>query len=333
MTGSGDRRWDDRVAGVMLGTAVGDALGAGYEYGSAPLGPEGSQMIGGGLGGFAPGQWTDDTSMAWCVLDVAASGRGLLTDEALSEVARNFGRWYDSGPPDIGNQTAAVLRAAGPAPTAAAAREAAEEHFRRSHHSAGNGSLMRTAPVALAHLGDTGAIVRAATAVSDLTHSDPRTAQACVLWSSAIDRAVREQVLDLRGGLVHLDGPDRDYWEACIDEAEQGPPERFRRNGWVVTALQSAWSAIRHTPIPAADPGRHLADSLVTAIGIGGDTDTVAAIAGGLLGARWGASAVPAQWRDICHGYPGLTGEDLVELAHAAAVGDVGTVVGRDTRR
>ena len=101
-----------------------------------------------------------------------------------------------------------------------------------------------------------------------------------------------------------------------------------------MTALQAAWSAIHRTPIPAADSGRHLADSLVTAIGSGGDTDTVAAIAGGLLGARWGASAVPAQWRDICHGYPGLTGEDLVELAYAAAaVGDVGTVAGRDTDR
>src|SRR5690606_33955351 len=172
---------------------------------------------------------------------------------------------------------------------------------------------------ALAHLGDPVAVARAAAGVSDLTHSDPRTGQACVLWSLAIDRAVREQVLDLRGGLEHLDEPDREYWAACIDEAEQGPPERFRRNGWVVTALQSAWSAIHHTPIPAADPGRHLADSLVTAIGIGGDTDTVAAIAGGLLGARWGATAVPAQWRSMCHGYLGLTGDDLVALAHATA--------------
>src|SRR5699024_12584238 len=82
---------------------------------------------------------------------------------------------------------------------------------------------------------------------------------------------------------------------------------------------QSAWSEIHTTPIPAADPGRHLADSLVTAIGIGGDTDTVAAIAGGLLGARWGATAVPAQWQSMCHGYPGLTGDGLVALAHAGA--------------
>ncbi|MFN3338528.1 MAG: ADP-ribosylglycohydrolase family protein [Dietzia sp.] len=309
----------DRVAGVVLGTAVGDALGAGYEFGSAPLGPDGPRMIGGGLGGFAPGEWTDDTSMTWCVLDVAASMGALISDEALTEVARNFRGWYDSGPPDIGVQTRQVLRAAGPAPTAAGCSSVAAAHFAGNSRSAGNGSLMRTAPVALAHLGDTRAIVRAATAVSGLTHADPRTGQACVLWSLAIDRAIREQVLDIRSGLGELDEPDRLFWADRIAEAEQGPPTRFTPNGWVVTALQAAWSSIHRTPVPAGDPGRHLADSLVTAIGIGNDTDTVAAIAGGLLGARWGAGAVPSEWLRICHGYPGLTGQDLIDLAHAAA--------------
>lgn len=311
----------DRVAGVMLGTAVGDALGAGYEYGSAPLGPDGPQMIGGGLGGFAPGEWTDDTSMAWCVLEVAATGGGLESERALTAVARNFRAWYDSGPADIGIQTRQVLGAAGPDPTATECVSAAADHLARNERSAGNGSLMRTAPVAVAHLGDTEAIIRAATAVSALTHADPRTGQACVLWSLAIDRAVREKVLDLRSGLASLDDEARAYWTDRIDEAEQGPPGRFTPNGWVVTALQAAWAAIHHTPVPGEDPGRHLADSLVAAVGIGDDTDTVAAIAGGLLGARWGALAVPAEWRQISHGYPGLTGEDLVAAAHSAAVG------------
>jgi len=178
---------------------------------------------------------------------------------------------------------------------------------------------MRTAPVAVAHLGDTEAIVRAATAVSALTHADPRTGEACVLWSLAIDRAVRDEVLYLRSGLIELDDEARGYWTDRIDEAEQGPPGRFTPNGWVVTALQAAWSAIHHTAIPQGDPGRHLADSLVAAVRIGNDTDTVAAIAGGLLGARWGAAAVPADWRRISHGYPGLTGDDLIALAHSAA--------------
>lgn len=316
---NGSQALRDRVAGVMVGTAVGDALGAGYEFGSARLGPGGPDMIGGGLGGFAPGEWTDDTTMAWCVLDVAARGRGLVQEDALDAVARRFRRWYDSGPSDIGNQTAAVLRHGGPDPTAARLRAAATDYAAARAHSGGNGSLMRTAPVALAHPGCPEEIARAATAVSELTHADPRAGQACVLWSLAIDRAVREEVLDIRSGLELLDGEARTYWVDRIDEAEQGPPSRFNPNGWVVAALQAAWSAIRHTPVPAHDPGRHLADALATAIGIGNDTDTVAAIAGGLLGARWGASAIPARWRGICHGYPGLAAGDLAVLAEAAA--------------
>ncbi|MDN5746304.1 MAG: ADP-ribosylglycohydrolase family protein, partial [Nocardioidaceae bacterium] len=57
----------DRACGVLLASAAGDAFGAGYEFGSAPLGPDGPAMIGGGLGNFAPGEWTDDTSMTWAI--------------------------------------------------------------------------------------------------------------------------------------------------------------------------------------------------------------------------------------------------------------------------
>ncbi|MGX1768611.1 ADP-ribosylglycohydrolase family protein [Dietzia sp. NPDC055343] len=226
----------DRVAGVMIGTAVGDALGAGYEFGSAPLGPGGPDMIGGGLGGFAPGQWTDDTTMAWCVLDAASRGDGLLAEGALTTIARHFRRWYDSGPSDIGNQTRAVLHAAGSEPTAAAVREAAVRFSARHERSAGNGSLMRTAPVALAHLGDREAIARAATEVSALTHADPSAGQACLLWSLAIDRAVRERVFDIRSGLAFLDDDEaRSIWASRIGVARRalgclGVPDPMARD-------------------------------------------------------------------------------------------------------
>ena len=77
----------DRACGAVLGSAAGDALGAGYEFGCATVGPEGPRMIGGGLGDFEPGEWTDDTSMTWCVLDVAASGVDLRSAEGLDAVA------------------------------------------------------------------------------------------------------------------------------------------------------------------------------------------------------------------------------------------------------
>ncbi|HSV39248.1 MAG TPA: ADP-ribosylglycohydrolase family protein [Nocardioidaceae bacterium] len=298
----------DRACGAVLGSAVGDALGAAYEFGSATVGPEGPQMLGGGLGGFAPGEWTDDTTMAWCILDVAAAGVDLRSEEGLTEIARRFRDWYDSDPPDIGNQTRLVLGAA--APTGAALTAAAYDLHVRTGHTAGNGSLMRAAPVALPLLEDPLAVAEAARLVGALTHYDPRAQEACVLWSLAIRHAILHAALDVRAGLAYLSAEASAYWTERLDEAESSSPGRFRPNGWVVTALQAAWSSITH--------GEGLVDTLAIAIGIGDDTDTVAAIAGGLHGARWGASAVPAEWRGMLHGYPGITGERLVGLAEQA---------------
>jgi hypothetical protein len=89
--------------------------------------------------------------------------------------------------------------------------------------------------------------------------------------------------------------------------------------------MQGAWSAIRRTPVPGDDPGggsfaaQHFQRALEAAVRGGRDTDTVAAIAGGLLGARWGASAAPMAWQRILHGWPGLRGRDLIALALCSA--------------
>ncbi|GAB3863190.1 hypothetical protein GCM10028801_30230 [Nocardioides maradonensis] len=299
----------DRAVGVLLGSACGDALGAGYEFGVATPGPEGPRMIGGGLGGFAPGEWTDDTSMAVVIAEVAATGADLRTPEGLDAIAAGFRRWYDGGPADIGIQTRQVLHAAGPAPSGAGLAAAATAIHEKYRQSGGNGSLMRTAPVALAYLDDPVGLVDAAMAVSALTHHDPQAGEACVLWCLAIRHAVLEGALDLWAGLDALPEASRDFWALRLLGAQTDPPKTFRPNGYVVTALQAAWSAIHQTP------GSGFEDSLTTAILIGDDTDTVAAIAGALLGARWGAGAVPVEWRDLLHGWPGLRADDVVRLA------------------
>src|SRR4051794_17076574 len=143
----------DRACGVLLGTAAGDALGAGYEFArvAADLVPE---MIGGGLGDFAPGEWTDDTSQAVAIARVAATGADLRTPEALTQIARGFADWYAGGPADVGIQTSAVLSRAGRNPRGVEMTEAARTVHDRTGRSAGNGSLMRTGPVGLAYLGD-----------------------------------------------------------------------------------------------------------------------------------------------------------------------------------
>ena len=297
----------DRIAGTLLGLAAGDALGAGYEFGPGPKDP---QMVGGGSFGWAPGEWTDDTQMAICIAEETATGT--LDPTAVGD---RFLGWLAGGPTDVGISTRAVLSAAS---SGADLAEAAADYLAaHPNGGAGNGSLMRTAPVALAHLGDDAAIAADARAVSDLTHGDPRAGDACVLWCIAIDRAVREQRLDgIHDGLALLPADRRDAWAATIADAEVRPPGAFVPNGFVVTALQAAHAAVTQTPVPAGvDACRHLTEALRTAVRIGGDTDTVAAIAGALLGARWGASALPFAWRRLLHGWPGYRAPDLVRLA------------------
>ena len=306
---------NDRAGGVLLGAACGDALGVPYEFAAPPPAGQVPRMIGGGLGPYAPGEYSDDTQMAVCIAEVAATGADLREPAALDRIAANFVRWRAEGASDVGIQTSRVLAAINGHELAGlgeAARRAARALHEETGRSAGNGSLMRTGVVALAYLGDPLAMVRAARAVSELTHFDVLAGDGCVLWCAAIQRAVLDGTFaGLREGLDLIPAERRDRWAGWIDEAERHPPAHFPNNGFVVTALQAAWSAISGTPEPAGD---HLRNALYAAVGAGNDTDTVAAIAGALLGARWGASGVPQQWRDVVHGWERKRAADLITL-------------------
>src|SRR5882724_11695836 len=158
----------DRARGVLLATAAGDALGAGYEFGPPLPDDAPVAMKGGGTLGWAPGEWTDDTSMALAIAEVAAA-----------------------------------------------------DLHQRTGHTAGNGSLMRTAPVALAYLGDPSGLTEAAAAVSALTHHDPEAGEACVLWCHASRHAVLTGDLDARAGLEPLRNGSRRVWAQRLEEAER----------------------------------------------------------------------------------------------------------------
>ena len=314
--------YNDRVEGVLLGAAAGDALGAPYEFGP-PRGPElDVAMVGGGI--WERGEWTDDTAMAIAIAEVAATGADLLDTSAQDAIVT---RWYgwSRNAKDVGIQTGSVLRAAARNCQITTERARAESALLHAHsgRTAGNGSLMRTAPVALAYLDDEDTMVAAARAISELTHYDPEAGGACVLWCCAIRHAVHTGQLDVRIGLRHIDADRRELWSSRLDTAEASRPADFPNNGWVVEALQAAWCAIATTPIPADYSGAgvfradHLRLALDAAVRSGNDTDTVAAIAGALLGAAHGASAVPLEWRILLHGWPGITAHDLVNLASA----------------
>jgi ADP-ribosylglycohydrolase len=263
--------------------------------------------------------------MAIAIAEVAATGADLRGVGAQDQIVARWVGWSRTAP-DVGIQTSKVLGQVldgGVAGAAAAALAASADLHERTGHTAGNGSLMRTAPVALAYLDDPDGLAEAAMAVSALTHCDRSAGEACVLWCLAIRHAVLTGELDACAGLGYLPARTVDVWAARLVEAEKSRPSDFSNNGWVVEALQAAWCAIAtaNPPRPGDGPqgsasqADHLRLALESAVRGGRDADTVAAIAGGLAGAAHGASAVPAQWRSAIHGWPGYQASDLIRLA------------------
>ncbi|WP_439690579.1 ADP-ribosylglycohydrolase family protein [Curtobacterium sp. SP.BCp] len=303
----------DRAIGAVLGSAAGDALGAGYEFRPAVPEPTPIRMAGGGSFGWAPGEWTDDTSMAVPILRTLARGGDPASEPALDGLVAAWADWARTAP-DVGIQTRNVLTGLEER-TAECARVAARQEHKYKGRSAGNGSLMRTAALVLGYL--TGAVdeelrlAEAARAISDLTHYESDAGDACVLWCVAIRKAVLTGELDVMAGLDLLDLDKRRTWVDRIVTAEHSKPVDFTdSNGWVVSAFQAAYAAVRKST--------SLEDALVRAVRTGNDTDTVAAIAGALAGALYGVSALSTEWRELLHGWPALRADDLVALSEQA---------------
>jgi ADP-ribosyl-[dinitrogen reductase] hydrolase len=271
---------DDRARGALLGLAVGDALGAALEWLSpdqitARYGGPLRDMVASHL--WQRGEWTDDTAMALALADSLDERGGYDVDDVFARYAL----WARSGPTDIGTTVARALRHARSAADSAAAATA--HHEESGGRSAGNGSLMRTAPIGLRFARDRESLRAAARADSALTHHDPLAADACV-W-------LDETIAWLVGGRGRLDllGPAADAAAAARGASpEQLLAEAQGAIGYVLTALRiGAHAAFEHDDFEAA---------VVFAANLGGDADTNAAVAGALAGARFGASAIPERW-------------------------------------
>ena len=235
-------------------------------------------------------------------------------------VAAGLLKWCESSPPDIGPTSSRVLGAAKrPGTWPRLAKKVAQG---RIPGEVSNGSLMRTAPVALAHLGDRETIAGGARGVSDLTHFDEFAGDACVLWCLAIDRAVELgeafRPVMVSDGLEFIPAERQETWAHLMTDVlgsksgrEGGRGLRLRHNWSAVGAFRAALYAVVH--------GKGYTGIIQLAIALGGDTDTVAAIAGALAGGWHGVLAIPtADYRRV-HGWPNLTGRDLARLALVTA--------------
>ncbi|WP_326735233.1 ADP-ribosylglycohydrolase family protein [Streptomyces sp. NBC_01022] len=284
----------DRVAGAVVGSAVGDALGAPFEFGPAGVYtarfPDGVGTMCGG-GGWDPGEATDDTQMAVLVAESLLERDGL----DLPDMFGRFRRWAAGEPKDIGLQTESVLTGGDPWDTAAAL------HFQINGRAAGNGSLMRAATSAVYFAG-TGqpqeearaATMDAARRIAALTHGDRAawegTAVLHELIRVALDGADPLAALPDALAAVHPD--HRERWATVL--APGWHPDRATEfNGAVWPCLGTALWALCTT--------RSYEDALASAIDVGGDTDTVAAVTGALAGAVYGFGAIPTRWTGPLH--------------------------------
>lgn len=307
----------DRATGAVVGMAVGNALGAGYAFEPRTV-PQEVHLRGGGLGPYEAGEWVDDTAMAMPLLQVLASGVDLLSPSAQNDVVDRWVQWRATTK-DVAPVIADVLNGYDPAHGAESLRRTAATRFASQNGSAGNASLMRTTPITLGYLSDPDGLAAASRLYSDLTHGNPEAGDACVLWNLAQRQAILTGDFDLGIGLPWIPDRRQAMWARLITQAEVGPPEDFAvHNAWVSQVLQTAWSAINHCDVEGPE---HFEETLRLAVAAGGDTATVAAVAGGLLGARWGVSAIPLEWRRRIFGWPGYRDADLLRDAYQVVEG------------
>ncbi|WP_161304590.1 ADP-ribosylglycohydrolase family protein [Streptomyces sp. SID5785] len=300
----------DRVAGAVVGSAVGDALGGPFEFGPQgafsarfPVPGAGGEMCGGG--GWDPGEATDDTQMAVLVAESLLERGGL----DLPDVFARFQRWAAAEPKDIGLQTEDVLTNGMPWDLAATT------HFRINERAAGNGSLMRASTSAV-HCATAGraATMEAARRIAALTHGDPTAWEGTAIFHELVRVTLEggDPVAALPAILAEVHADHRDRY-ATVLAPDWHPEQATEFNGAVWPCLGSAVWALRTTT--------GFEDAVRAAIELGGDTDTVAAVTGGLAGAYYGIEAVPARWTEPLHvPLPGFDGrvlhlDDLLDLA------------------
>jgi len=278
----------DRARGVLLGVACGDALGRPVEFNSASeiSAAHGrlDEMIGHGTWNQPAGTITDDTEQALCI------ARSLVEQQDFdpADIAARFVAWYDSGPFDIGRMT---MKALSRLKHGDAWHEAGQHVWENSPEgqNAGNGSVMRCAPLAIPYVTDRNRLVEVSRQSSQITHADPRCTYGCVLLNLTTAGLLADVEAPLRDALDDIESDAPDELVTALNPLARGDsPATLETSGYVVHSLQTAL----HDGLFAESAE----DAIVTAVNRGGDTDTIGAIAGAVAGARFGAAALPDRW-------------------------------------
>jgi ADP-ribosylglycohydrolase len=273
-----------RATGAVLGLALGDALGAPFEFRRAHQIPSPLPAFEREWMGMPPGTWTDDTAMARNLLRSLVARGGFDADD----VVRRHLEWLGTLPPDVGNQTRLALTE-----TARGTPDAARVVFERRgpEVSAGNGSVMYCAPLGVAYANRPEELIRLAPALSAITHWDRRCGTACLAVTLAAAALVRGEdvtraVVDAVRACEGREGAEE--LEHLVEEAGRARPVDGPDMGFTLFAAGLGLRAAAGAP--------SFAEGLLSVVALGGDTDTNAAVAGALLGARDGRDRLPEAW-------------------------------------
>ncbi|WP_279363231.1 ADP-ribosylglycohydrolase family protein [Xanthomonas sacchari] len=275
----------DRFRGCLLGLAVGDALGTTLEFKAPGSFLPIDDMVGGGPFELQPGQWTDDTSMALCLAHSLLYRQGFDAADQMNRYCNWYRHGYLSSTGtcfDIGNTVRAALERylqGGPA-------------FSGSDdpRAAGNGALMRLAPVAMFYAQRPDELAERAADSSRTTHAAAEALDASRLFAFQLRAALlgenRAQVLQPTVAPPMQTPALRAL--ATRDHAAV-PATQIRGTGYVVDALSAALWCFATTEC--------FADAVLRSANLGDDADTTAAICGQLAGAFYGVEGIPAAWR------------------------------------
>jgi ADP-ribosyl-[dinitrogen reductase] hydrolase len=276
----------DRFRGALLGLAVGDALGAPAEFLTAAQVRDRwgvlADMVGGGCHDVLPGEGSDATEM---MLELAES---LATRDEFDpeDVVARYRAWFAAGPRDVSltTRTVMLVLAAG-TPWDLASRRAYEV---LGFPTAGNGSVMRCAPIALRYATDPEARRRVSLRESTITHYDFLAGWSCVALNELIVAAMAGRLEESLPAIVAALEPDDSRVAATLRDAVEAEAEEIHAAAFVLDSLGAAVWAVLHTS--------SFEGALCEIVNRGGDCDTVGAITGALAGARYGADAIPARW-------------------------------------
>lgn len=279
----------ERVRGCLLGLAVGDAVGTTVEFRPRGTFEPLTDLVGGGPFRLQPGEWTDDTSMALCLAMSLIETGGFDPVDQMERYCRWYRQGYLSSTGqcfDIGSTTAQALRR----------YENTGEPFSGSDHprSAGNGCLMRLAPVPLFYFPDRDRLVHFAGESSRTTHGAAECVQASRLFAELLYRALAGmtkaailQPMD-EATIAGLDLQSPKLQAIATGTYQSKTRDDIRGTGYVVESLEAAiWCFATTDTFESA---------ILTAANLGDDADTTAAICGQLAGAYYGRSSIPAPW-------------------------------------